>query len=216
LTKILLPVLDASFIEQVEAVKELILSEVNVKTIEYITDTDGFISKKAKANFKTLGKKLGKHMKQGAELIGQMNQDSIRVLETEGQYVMNIGDESFTLTREDIEIHFDEIPGWQVATDKEITVALDVQLTDSLVAEGIARELVNRIQNIRKTKDFNVTDRIHILMQKHDIILPALESFSDYIKNEVLALSIDLAEEVDGDNVEVVDGVFIDIAVSRD
>lgn len=215
LTKILLPVLDASFIEQVEAVKELILSEVNVKTIEYITDTDGFISKKAKANFKTLGKKLGKHMKQGAELIAQMNQDSIKVLEKEGQYVINIEDETYILNREDVEIHFDEIPGWQVATDKEITVALDVQLTDSLIAEGIARELVNRIQNIRKTKDYNVTDRIHILMQKHDVILPALEGFSDYIKNEVLGLSIDLADEVEGDNVEVLDGVFINISVTR-
>lgn len=215
LTKVLLPVLDASFIGQVEAVKELILSEVNVKAIEYITDTEGFISKKAKANFKTLGKKLGKYMKQGAEFIAQMNQEDISSLEKDGQFVMNIEESSFTLTREDVDIYFDEIPGWQVATDKDITVALDIQLTDSLVAEGIARELVNRIQNIRKSKDFNVTDRIQIKIQNHDIVLPALESFSDYIKNEVLADSIEITDSAGEERIEILDGVFIDMDVQR-
>jgi len=215
LTKILLPILDASFIEQVEAVKELILSEVNVKTIEYITDTEGFITKKTKANFKTLGKKLGKSMKEGAAMIADMDQKAIQTLEKEDQYTLHIDGETYDITKEDVEITFDEIPGWQVAIDRDITVALDIQLSDDLIAEGIARELVNRIQNIRKSSDFNVTDKINIKIQDHDLIRPAISEFSDYIKNEVLGIEISLSNNVGGESVEIVDEVFLNIEVSR-
>ncbi len=215
LTKILLPILDASFIDQVEAVKELILSEVNVKTIEYITDTDGFITKKAKANFKTLGKKLGKAMKEGAAMIADMDQKAIQTLEKEDQFTLHINSETYDITKEDVDITFNEIPGWQVAIDRDITVALDIQLSDDLIAEGIARELVNRIQNIRKSSDFNVTDKINIKIQDHALIRPAITLFSDYIKNEVLGIDISLEDNVVGESVEIVDEVFLNIEVSR-
>lgn len=215
LTKILLPVLDQSFITQVDAVKELILSEVNVKEIEYITDTEGFITKRAKPNFKTLGKILGKHMKQGQQMITDFDQAAISKLEKNNAYTLVIDGQEFILTTEDVEIVFDEIPGWQVAVDRDITVALDVVLTDDLIAEGIARELVNRIQNIRKNSDFNVTDKITIQIQDHDIIRKAVSEYGDYIKAEVLGIAISLANEVAGEAVEITEDISLQIAVVR-
>jgi len=215
LTKILLPVLDPSFISQVDAVKELILSEVNVKEIEYITDTEGFINKKAKANFKTLGKILGKHMKAGQAMIVDFDQKAISELEKTNAYTLEIECEKFVLTTEDIEISFDEIPGWQVAVDKEITVALDISLTDDLIAEGIARELVNRIQNIRKTSDFNVTDKITIAIEDHVIIRAAVAQYGDYIKAEVLGVSIGLGNAEGGELVEINEDVSLKIDVKK-
>ncbi|KXK37211.1 MAG: isoleucyl-tRNA synthetase [Bacteroidetes bacterium OLB9] len=214
LTKILLPVLDPDFIHQVDSVRDLILSEVNVKDIEYITDTDGFIRKKAKANFKTLGRILGKHMKTGAQMIQEMDQASISQLEKTNAFSIEIEGESFNLTTEDVEISFDEIPGWQVATDREVTVALDVTLTEDLIAEGLARELVNRIQNIRKNSDFNVTDRIIVDIEKNNIILPAIEKFGDYIRQEVLANQININDN-DGELTEITEEVSVKIAISK-
>lgn len=215
LTKILLPILDPEFIGQVDAVKDLILSETNVKSIEYITDTDGIIRKKAKANFKTLGKLLGKHMKEGARLISEFDTATISNLEKTGQHVLNIEGERFVLTQDDLEISFDDVPGWQVAIDRDITVALDVHLTDELVAEGIARELVNRIQNLRKSRDFNVTDRIVVTIEEHEIIMPALQWYSDYIKGEVLADVLILSKSPEGETVEITEEVSLKIAVSQ-
>ena len=215
LTKILLPVLDPLFINQVDAVKELILSEVNVKEIEYITDTEGFINKKAKANFKTLGKILGKHMKAGQAMIAEFDQKAISQLEKTNAYTLEIEGEKFVLTTEDIEISFDEIPGWQVAVDRDITVALDISLTDDLIAEGFARELVNRIQNIRKTSDFNVTDKITIAIEDHEIIRSAVAQFGEYIKAEVLGLSIELGNAEGGELVEINEDVSLKIQVSK-
>ena len=215
LTNILLPVLDPSFISQVDAVKELILSEVNVKEIEYITDTEGFINKKAKANFKTLGKILGKHMKAGQAMIAAFDQKAISELEKTNAYTLEIEGEKFVLSTEDIEISFDEIPGWQVAVDKDITVALDISLTDDLIAEGFARELVNRIQNIRKTSDFNVTDKITIAIKDHDIIRSAVAQFGEYIKAEVLGVSIELGNAEGGELVEINEDVSLKILVTK-
>jgi len=215
LTKILLPVLDPMFIHQVDTVKELILSEVNVKEIEYITDTDGFISKKAKANFKTLGKILGKHMKDGSALIAEFDQKTISNLEKTNQHILEIDGTRFMITLEDVEISFDEIPGWQVAVDRDITVALDVSLTDDLIDEGIARELVNRIQNIRKTKDFNVTDKINIEIEDHEMVRAAIYKFGEYIKAEVLGLSILLGESVKGELVDITEELSLKIYVQK-
>ncbi len=215
LTKILLPVLDPLFINQVDAVKELILSEVNVKDIEYITDTEGFINKKAKANFKTLGKILGKHMKAGQAMIIGFDQKAISELERNNAYTLEIEGEKFVLTTEDIEISFDEIPGWQVAVDKEITVALDVNLTPDLISEGIARELVNRIQNIRKNSDFNVTDKITIEIENHEIITDAVTQYGDYIKDEVLGNSISLGAATGGELVEITEDLSLRIEVRK-
>ena len=203
------------FIHQVDTVKELILSEVNVKEIEYITDTDGFINKKAKANFKTLGKILGKHMKDGSALIAEFDQKTISNLEKTNQHILEIDGTRFMITLEDVEISFDEIPGWQVAVDRDITVALDVSLTADLIDEGIARELVNRIQNIRKTKDFNVTDKINIEIEDHKMVRAAINKFGEYIKAEVLGLTILLGETVKGELVDITEELSLKIDVQK-
>ncbi len=213
LQKILLPVLDTTFQAQVEAVKDLILSEVNVKEIEYLTDTTGFIKKKIKANFKTLGRKLGKNMKAAAAVIGGFTQEDISAVEKSNSYELVVGDETYELTLEDFEITSDDIPGWTVANDGALTVALDVTVTDELLAEGTARELVNRIQNIRKTRDFNVTDKIVVTLENHEAIRPALEQFADYICTETLATSLDAKSDVEGEVIELNDEVSLNIQV---
>lgn len=215
LSRILLPVLDTEFITQIDSVKELILSEVNVKTIEYITDTDGFITKKAKANFKTLGKRLGKHMKEGAQIIQELDQAAIRQLEKDGQYTITIDDTAFDLLPEDFEITFDEIPGWQVATDRDIVVALDINLTDELIAEGTARELVNRIQNLRKTSNFDVTDKITIYIEDNDSVRSAVVQFGDYIKSEVLGVDIILDNITNGEIIELSETLSLHIHIEK-
>jgi len=174
LQKILLPILDEGFKDQVEQVKDLILSEVNIKDIEYITDTTGVINKRIKANFKTLGRKLGKDMKAAAAVINTLDQDAIATIEKTGIYNLQLESSNYELTLEDFEISADEIPGWQVASDGDITLALDVTVTPDLKKEGIARELVNRIQNIRKSSDFEVTDRINVTIQDHPEVIAAL------------------------------------------
>ena len=174
-----------------EAVKDLILAELNVKDIEYITDASGFIKKKVKPNFKTLGRRLSKHMKAAAQAINAFDQDDIVKLESTGSYQLEVEGENYELTMEDFEIMTEDIPGWQVANDGALTVALDVSLTDDLRAEGMARELVNRIQNIRKNKDFNVTDKIIIQLENHEAIQSAISNYGEYICNETLATQLE-------------------------
>ena len=215
LQKVLLPILDNSFKDQVEKVKDLVLSEVNIKEIEYLEDTAGFIKKKIKPNFKTLGRKLGKDMKSAAQLINSLGQEDIDQIEKTGVYALTIGDAHYDLTTEDFEISADDIPGWQVASDREITVALDITLTDELKKEGIARELINRIQNIRKSSDFEVTDRINVVMTATDEISQSLESYSDYIATEVLADNISLQNDLKGEPIDIVDGLSVAIAVTK-
>lgn len=213
LSKIMLPILDHEFINQIDGVKDLILSEVNVKEIEYMTDTEGFINKKAKANFKTLGRALGKNMKAGAALIQEMDQKAIGTLEKTGKYTIEIDGQSFDLSTEDVEITFDDVPGWQVAFDRDLTVALDVTLTDDLIAEGTARELVNRIQNLRKSTGLNVTDRINIYIDNHELIRPAIEKYGDYIRSEVLGDSINLGNADAGVLTEINEDVSLKIKI---
>ncbi len=215
LQKIMLPILDNKFQDQVEAVKELILSEVNIKEIEYITDTAGVIKKKVKPNFKTLGRKLGKQMKDGANIISGLDQDAIAAIEKSNSYKLEVNGETFDLSLEDFEIVSEDIPGWQVATDKDITIALDISLTDTLKAEGLAREIVNRIQNIRKTQDFNVTDKIVVTIEAHESLKPVLSEFSDYISNEVLATGLSLSDNVAGDKIDLVDEIAVAIQVKK-
>lgn len=214
LKKILLPILDPSFQEQVDAVKDLILAEVNVKEIEYITDTTGIIKKKAKPNFKTLGRRLGPNMKAGVAVISNFDQETIAQIEKTNAYTLELNGTQFEITLEDVEILSEDIPGWQVATDRDVTVALDIQLDESLLAEGTARELVNRIQNIRKANDFNVTDRINVRVTSVEKVDQALTQFSKYICNEVLADSIASEEGLDkGERVELFDGEDVNIEV---
>lgn len=216
LQKVLLPVLDEAFITAVDEVKALILSEINVKELQYVTDSSGLLKKSAKANFKTLGAKLGQDMKDAAGLIANFSNEQIASLEKTGALEVNIKGTVYTLSPEDLVVVTEDLPGWKSASDGSITVALDVNLTEELLAEGTARDLVNRIQNIRKDKDFNVTDRIAVRIERHPAIVSAVEQFGAYIQDEVLANSLVLADLVEGEAVELNDDVTLQIEVTVD
>jgi len=215
LTKVLIPILDAKFQTQVEQVEDLIVAEVNVKEIEYISDSAGVIKKKIRPNFKTLGKTLGKNMKDASKLISAFTQDDITNLEMNGSYSLSVNGESYELSLADFEISAEEIPGWQVAQDGDITVALDITLTDDLRAEGMARELVNRIQGIRRDTDLDVTDRISILLQDHESIRNAVTQYGDYIMAEVLGESLTLTDTTEGTEIELPGEVKLLVRVGK-
>lgn len=166
LSKILVPILNEHFREQFDAVKNIILTEVNVKEVEYLSDATGIIHKKIKPNFKTLGPKYGKLMKEISNAIGQFNQQDISTLERDGSFEINAGGQLISISPEDAEIITEDIPGWLVATEGSLTIALDINISDELKMEGIAREFINKIQNIRKDSGFEVTDRIVLKILK--------------------------------------------------
>jgi isoleucyl-tRNA synthetase len=214
LQKLLLPVLDEAFIAEVDGVKDLILSEINVKHIEYITDASGMLKKAAKANFKTLGAKLGKDMKDAAAALAELTNEQISALEKTGSMPLNINGNVYNITPDDLILTTEDLPGWKTANEGELTVALDVSLTPELVAEGAARDLVNRIQNLRKERNFNVTDRIIVSLEKHEAVLGAVSLFHDYIKNEVLATDLIWVENWSGDKIALDDETELGIDVS--
>jgi len=197
LQKIMIPILDENFEGQISKVKDLILSEVNVKELEFLTETSGVLVKKIKPNFKTLGPKYGKHMKFIAGELAKFEQEDIAKIESEQQYILNNAGEEIILTLEDVEIISEDIPGWLVANDGKYTVALDVTISDELKQEGIAREFINRIQNFRKDLGFEVVDRILIKIGKHDEINDAILNYKDYIATQTLADEIILSENVE-------------------
>ena len=204
LNKILIPITEAGFQEKVEAVKELILAEVNVKHIEFISDTESILVKKIKPNFKVLGKKVGGLMKDVAAFVSQLNQDQIRQLEQEKSLEVLIINQPVTLTEEDVEITSEDIPGWQVTNEGKLTVALDITLTAELKEEGIAREFINRIQNLRKDRGFEVTDRIDLTVMEHASIHDSLINNKEYICAEILAANLTLVEHLnDKDSVSI-------------
>ncbi len=214
LQKVILPVLDEKFIELVDGVKDLIQTEVNVKEIEYLTDASGLLKKRIKPNFKTLGKRLGPHMKAAQEIINNLSQEEINAIEKSKGYTLNVGDTSFDLNLEDFEIAAEDIPGWLVANDGPLTVALDITLNEELLAEGMARELVNRIQNIRKTRDFNVTDRIVVDLESHPAVTEAVNKYRQYISDEVLASRLDLqAALIEGEVLDLPEEVNVKVRV---
>lgn len=215
LKKIMLPVLDLAFKSQVKAVKDLILSEVNVKEIEFLEEGSGVIKKQAKPNFKTLGKRLGKDMKEAAQRIQSLGQKEIVDFEEKGRMELKIGHTVYDLEVEDIEIATKDIPGLLIATDVNLTVALDVEITEDLLAEGFARELVNRIQNLRKDKDFEVTDRIAVCVHPNADIEQAVHQFGSYIRNETLANILELNDCQNGDEVEWLEGEKVRIRVDK-
>ncbi len=200
LQKIMVPVLNKNFAEQLKKVEDLILSEINVKELDYLTDTTGVLVKKIKPNFKTLGPKYGKNMKAIAAEINKIDQDGIAKFETEESFIINVNGENIQLGLDDVEIVSQDIPGWLVSSEGKITVALDINITDKLQQEGIAREFVNRIQNIRKDSGFEVTDRVLIKIEKHDAINLAINNFNDYIANQTLAKEIILVEKIEQNN----------------
>jgi isoleucyl-tRNA synthetase len=218
LNKFMIPVLDSNFLEKIESVKELVLAEVNVKSIEYISDTSGILVKKVRPNFKILGKKVGPMMKDVASFIHSMTQAEIQELEKAKQLDVMIINQPLTITEEDVEITSEDIPGWQVITDGRLTVALDTTITENLREEGIAREFINRIQNIRKEKGFEVTDKIDLKVLEHAGIRSSLINNKDYICAEILAANLDLVDRLDGEdtvNLEVDDDIQTRISISK-
>ncbi len=192
LQKVLLPILDDQFEQQVEQVKSLILSEVNVKEIEYLKDTSGIVKKSIKPDFKKLGRKLGPKMKDMVQALNKFDQNDIVQLETDGSVSILLGEEDFELQLDEVEIRSEDIEGWMVVSQGGITVALDVNITDDLKFEGNAREIVNRIQKERKERGFEVTDRILIDFEESALINDTIVSYKDYIAAEVLASSINI------------------------
>ncbi len=187
LTKILVPVLDPVMAAQVAAVKGLILSEVNVKEMELIEKTTGLITKRIKPNFKTLGPRYGKQMKQIAALVATFTQEQIAEVEAAAETVLDLGGEKITVTAADFDITSEDMPGWLVASEGKLTVALDITVTEELRNEGVARELINRIQNIRKESGFEVTDRILVEIEAKPAVVTALDKFADYVASQTLA-----------------------------
>jgi isoleucyl-tRNA synthetase len=191
LQKVLIPILDDQFEAKVERVKSLILSETNIKELTYLKDTEGFIKKKIKPNFKLLGAKVGKDMKEVAAEIAAFNQESILLLEKVGQITLKTG--GYELLIDEVEIIADDIPGWLVNVMGSLTVALDVNISEELRLEGIAREFVNRIQNLRKDKGFEVTDRINVVVAENEFIKEAINHNLNYICAEILANNLEFA-----------------------
>lgn len=196
LAKMLIPVSGEDMKAKVQKMESYILSEVNVKQIEYVTDTEGVVKKKIKPNFRELGKKVGGKMKALQNAIAGFTQDDIIKLEREKTYALDLEGEQFMLNIADAEIVSEDIPGWLVANEGAYTVALDVNITEELRNEGNAREFVNKVQNIRKEKDFQVLDRIRVKVVKEPLFEAALTGFKDYISNEILAKEIELVDSL--------------------
>ena len=206
LQKILIPVLDPKMKDAIILMEELILAEVNVKEINYITETEGVISKKLKPNFKLLGAKLGTKMKQASAVVTALSQLQISQLEKEGSLNLDVEGTSIPLLLSEVEIIAEDIPGWSVAVKNALTVALDITLSPALLNEGNARELVNRVQNIRKEANFELTDKILLRIVDNTDLKDAINEFSDYICREILALEIDWVPALeDGVDVEIND-----------
>ncbi len=205
LQKIMLPVLNEHFREQIEAVKDLILTEVNIKEIEYLKDTTGVLVKKIKPNFKTLGPRYGKMMKEISKTIAGMSQEEIANVEADERYDLNLNGETIHLEKDDVEIVNEDIPGMLVANEGQITVALDITLTPSLKEEGIARELINRIQNLRKESGLEVTDKISLHITRHSKINSAVEKHKEYIGAQTLAVEVMLVDSCNRDRARAVE-----------
>ena len=205
LSKILVPVLSEHFKEQVLAVEDLILSEVNVKHIEFVDDESGILVKNIKPNFRKLGQEYGPKLKEIAAVINQLEPHEVSLLEKEDRLEISISSGGVTLTLEDVDIHYQDIPGWSVASQNRVTVALDITISEELKQEGIARDLVNRVQNIRKDMGLDVQDKIKINIEKNtDLVNAALKVNKEYICQETQALSLEMPERL-------VDGVLLEM-----
>jgi len=204
LQRVLVPVLNSSMQTQLQKVEDLIKSEVNVKEVQYLTDADGFIKKNIKPNFQALGKRLGNKMKAVTSAINAFTQAEIATLEKEGSYSLEIDSEPLILQIHEVEITSEDVPGWMVSSKGPLTVALDVTVTPELEQEGNARELVNRIQKIRKDNGYDLTDRILVKLSKAGTLADSIKQFGHYIKAEVLADKLELVEELEeGTAIEV-------------
>ncbi|MCG8697568.1 MAG: isoleucine--tRNA ligase [Bacteroidales bacterium] len=217
LSKIMVPILDEKVESQIQAISQLVKGEVNIKEIELLKDTSGILVKKIKPNFKTLGPKYGKMMKQIAGMVNGFDQDAIQQIEAEGVYPLSINGENIELSLTDVEITSEDIPGWLVSTEGNLTVAMDITITEELKNEGIARELVNRIQNLRKDSGFEVTDKINIRIENNTSIAKAVEGYKDYISSQTLANEIELnnALSSNSNKIELDEELVIGIEINK-
>ena len=199
---IMVPVVDDEQRAHIEAVKNLIMNEVNVKEIRFVDGAAGVLVKKVKCDFKKLGPKFGKQMKAVANAVANLSQEEIAALEKNGSLALNLDGAEAVIETTDVEIFSEDIPGWLVANEGKLTVALEVTVTEELRREGVARELVNRIQNIRKSSGFEITDKINIVLSKNNQTDDAVNEYKEYICNQVLANSLTLADEVEGTELE--------------
>jgi len=216
LSTMLVPVSDEATRRMVDSMSELILTETNVKNLKIVNDEEGVLVKRVKPDFKTLGKRLGKRMKAAAAAIAALDQHTIAMLEREGFVMLDIEGEPTRIEATDVEIISEDIPGWLVANDGPLTVALDVTLTDELRREGTAREIINRIQNIRKDRGYDITDRISLTFAPAEGLDAVLAGFSDYIARQVLASSVEcapVAEGAEGAERLDIDGLAVDVLI---
>lgn len=199
LQTIMVPVVDAHQQESIEAVKNLILSEVNVKELRFVDNAAGILVKRIKSDFKKLGPRYGKIMKSLAAAIQAMTQEDILAFESAGTCTLNVEGQDATVELADVEIISEDIPGWLVANEGRLTVALDITVTDSLRKEGLARELINRIQNLRKSNGYDITDKINVTVLSSDEMDEAIKEYNEYIANQVLAVSVEITEHAISD-----------------
>jgi len=216
LQKVMVPVLNMNMKHQLEKVEDLIKSEVNVKEFVYITETEGIIKKKVKANFKTLGAKLGANMKEAAAQIANFNQQQIAEIEVNGFINCQLSIINYQLSIEDVEITAEDIPGWSVASKASLTVALDIVITEELQKEGNAREFVNRIQTIRKESNFELTDRISVSIVDNKNLAVSINEYKNYICGEILAENITWVQDIDVAAVEIeVNDTLLKVLVTK-
>jgi isoleucyl-tRNA synthetase len=214
LQKIAIPTTDEVMKNRIEAVKALILSEVNVKELEFV-EGDGILVKKIKCNFRTMGKKFGKLMKSVNAAVTEMSQEQIAALEANGSITINVEGVDALIEAVDVEIYSEDVPGWTVANEGALTVALDVEVTDELRQEGIAREIVKKIQTMRKESGLDIVDRINVSIAKNAVSDEAVNKFAEYISNQVLADSVQLVDAVEGEDVVELDDTKIGISVNK-
>ncbi len=212
---IMIPVVDDEQKRHIESVKDLILNEVNVKELKFVDGSEGVLVKRVKCDFKKLGPKFGKQMKAIAAAVAEMSQEAISELERNGSYTFDLGGVSAVLDMSDVEIFSEDIPGWLVANEGRLTVALEVTVTEDLRREGIARELVNRIQNIRKNSGFDITDKVAVTLSKNSMTDDAVNEYNTYICNQVLAVSLVLADEVPGGAELNLDDCTLSVSVTK-
>lgn len=203
LQRIMIPVVDDEQRAQIEAVKSLVMGEVNIKEVDFVDNTVGILVKKIKCDFKKMGPRFGNKMKGIAQIITNLSQDEIAEFEAKGVFVCEVNGEKVTVESSDIEIINEDIPGWLVANEGKLTVALEVNITEDLRKEGIARELVNRIQNIRKANGLEIVDKVKIKISKNEQTDEAVNEYKSYICNQVLGTSIELTEHLSADSTEV-------------
>jgi isoleucyl-tRNA synthetase len=215
LQKVMVPVLDAQMKTQLEKIEDLIKAEVNVKEMVYITETEGVISKKIKPNFKALGTRMGAKMKAVGTAIGNFSQLDIATIEKNGKFDLVLDGETVTIELPEVDIIAEDIPGWSVASKGSLTVALDITLTEELEQEGIAREFVNRVQNIRKESGFELTDRIFVTVLETKNLKPSIIKYNDYICREILADTIDWVPQMqDGTEIEI-NEILLKVVVNK-